>query len=78
MYKKLNLSSSPGPLTDIDRIPEFPPGPATFFPNPNVSSRAEDFFEKGDVLTYEAVSSHLPGRFIPFYSYLQIKHFLLS
>lgn len=79
--KKLNIYSSPGLLTPINRNPEFPPGLsnfATFYPDSNVSIHAEDVFEEGNIITHGALTSQIPGRPIPSYSYLQVRHFLLS
>lgn len=79
--KRLNIASSLRPLTPLDRNPNFPPGimhPDSINTHANHSVTAESYFDKGKLLSFQTLSSRFPDMDIPFFNFLQIRHFLLS
>lgn len=78
---KHNIASSPGPLTPINQNPDFPPG----FSHSNIdalrrppSLRAEHFFHNSEFISYDDLSVRFPDQIIPFFKYLQVRHFIQS
>lgn len=77
--KKLNSRTTYGPMTPLDDNPEFrlglPLGSSMTDPlRPQL--RAHQLFHNEELLSYQAMTAHFPDYHIPFYSYLQIRHFL--
>lgn len=76
-----NIASSPGPLTPIDQNPDFPPG---FLPinidttRQRPSLRAKHFFHNNEFTMYATLYSRFPEQTIPFFKYLQVRHFIQS
>lgn len=66
--KKLNIASTPGPLTPIDRNPDFPPGIAPHVDTGQLvrcSIRAKAFYNNGKLLSFKTSPQRR-------YSFLQI------
>lgn len=77
--RKSGLSPSPGPMTPLILNPDFPPSIAasdpTVTPDPT-QARASHFFRNGTLLSQTEMTSALPQLTIPFFKFLQIRHFL--
>lgn len=79
--KKLTLilTLTPGPLIPLDQNSEFPPGLMAHNPIiPGCDSllRAEQLFLDGQLIPFQNIAPRFPNRTIPFFHYLQIRHFL--
>lgn len=78
---KRNTASSPGPLTPIEQNPDFPPGLVNStieIPRRLPFFRAEHFFHNVEFSTYATLTSRFPEQTIPFFKYLQVRHFIQS
>lgn len=76
--KSLTIAPSPGPMTPLENNPEFPPGLSLKDPNLNAHTthaRAHSFFHSASFLSYPTLSATLSDFNIPFYKYLQLRHF---
>lgn len=75
----LHWCPSPGPLTPLVDNPDFEPGvPSHNQPHTQIITplRTSQFFQNGKLLPFNALLSHLPDYHIPFFKFLQIRHFL--
>lgn len=77
--KNLAITPSPGPMTPLNHNPDFSPGlslhDSTNDPHSSITG-AQQLFHNGNLLSYQAISSKFPELNIPFYKYLQLRHFL--
>lgn len=79
--KSLAFTPSPGPMTPLGHNPDFPPGlrlTAQSNHSLNPRARAQLFFHQGELLSYKAITTKPLKYNIPFYKYLQIRHFLTT
>lgn len=77
----LKWNTSPGPLTPLNNNPDFPPGVPLHTPTSAQDApalRTTQFFQNGTLLPFNALLSQFPEYHIPFYKFLQIRHFLNS
>lgn len=76
--KKLNLTSSPGPLTPLKHNPDFAPGLSSQFLKevwPHDQIGAEHFCQRGSLLSYESLTPKTHNSYFPFQTYVQLRHF---
>lgn len=77
--KLLKTSPSPGPMTPLDNNPGFPPGLTLkdkTLTTHTTQARANQFFRNGSLLSQPLLAANLPNHEIPFFKYLQLRHFL--
>lgn len=76
---KLNFKPFRGPMTPLENNPDFQPDisslPSLTDP-PRRHIRVNQLFHNDRLLSHQAMTSQLPNYQIPFYKYLQIRHFL--
>lgn len=79
--KHIQLQPTPGPMTPLEDNPDFEPGLALHTqtidplrPRPLI----RQFFHDEQLMTHQAMSSKFPDHHIPFYKFLQIRHFIQS
>lgn len=79
--KHMQLRPSPGPMTPLEDNPDFEPGltlhtQTTDLLRPRPLIR--QFFLDEQLMTHHVMSSKFPDHHIPFYKFLQIRHFIQS
>lgn len=77
----LKMTPSPGPMTPLTGNPDFPPGlpdSNRHLANTEHKMRARHFFHNDSVISFSDLPSRLPDSTIPFFTFLQITHFLNS
>lgn len=76
--KALDYTPHPGPMTPLVRNPDFLPGLALrdlHRESCTAPIRAHHFFQNGELLPHQAMAAKLTEYNIPFYKYLQLRHF---
>lgn len=77
--QSLHWYPAPGPLTPLVDNPDFAPGMPLRNPSHTQGTpplRASQFFKNGILLSFTALISHFQDYHIPFFKFLQIRHFL--
>lgn len=80
-YHTLKMTTSPGPMTPLTGNPDFPPDLPDndrHLTSSEHKLRARHFFHNGSVLAFHDLPTRLPDSTIPFFTFLQIRHFLHS